>query len=410
MVKLSRYFLVLVAIIVFCYSNPKLYWMAFAEPIRVPFVMYSCIENDFLIQYSDNEIKWKDTKGNQYTREEYEERLPLLYTRQLLISGTMYDTINGVAMDMHEINANRSTFRSRPKDLFTPEPGLYPLFESESGRANLEMPKDFFRITWRMEFIDAESNQVLEDKSQMFSAVLYNRGFLFPAKKISGLPTIRKSCDEGYLVTDSKDQLFHIKMVEGKPYVKKIDLPEGLVFKYIHCVDLKNKRYYAYLFSDKNELYILTQDDYLLKKLPVDGLLPEKEEVRIYGDLFNFNIINTGDGYIRSQVLDYDFNKVDEYKETWLVPEERIEGKIAQALFPAQISMSNKNSSFVNFYLKFTRSISWVILSLFLIAIQFMVIRKRDEQLKNHILDICLGSCSWYFWVYSSKYSPKQIL
>ncbi len=150
-----------------------------------------------------------------------------MYTRQLLISKTMPDSINGIELDMHLININNSTFRLRPVDTDSPKPGLYPLFESQSGRANLELPNDFFRITWRMEFVDAETNRVLEDKSRIFRQCFYKRGFQFPAKSSNGLPTTRKSCDEGYLVVDAANQLFHIKMKKGEPFVKKVDLPDG---------------------------------------------------------------------------------------------------------------------------------------------------------------------------------------
>ena len=390
MVKLSRYFLVVVAIVAFAIVIPKLYWMAFAKPISVPFVMYSCIDDDFMIQRSDNGVTRMDRKGNSFTREEYEQKLPMMYTRQLLISGSMYDTIKGIEMDMHDISMNRSTYRSRPKYLIAPDPGLYPLFEAESGRANLEMPSDYFRITWRMEFVDAQSNKVDEEKSQMFSAVLFKRGFKFPATSINGLPTTRKSCDEGYLVVDSSDQLFHVKMIKGKPNVIKVDLPEGLKFKNIDCVDFKNKKYYAYLFSQENELYILTQDEYHLVKLPVDDVNPVEQDVRIYGDMFNYNIITSDEGYMRSQVLDIDYNKVDEYKETWPVRNERTEGKIFKMLFPAKISLSDGKSSYNDFYFEITNSINWLLLSLVLVAAQFVVIRQRKEPVKNHLIDLCI--------------------
>ncbi|MBN1821327.1 MAG: DUF4857 domain-containing protein [Prolixibacteraceae bacterium] len=362
--------------------------MAFEKPVRSPFVMYSCVENDFMIQKSTQDgLVRTDTRGNNYTREQYEEKLPLMYMRQLMISGTMPDTINGVFMDAREINDERSTFRLRTRDLFTPDPGLYPMFESQSGRANLEMPDDYFRITWRMEFVDANTNKILEEKSRMFSAVLYNRGFDFPAKSINGIPTTRKSIDEGYLVIDSEDQLFHVKMIKGKPFVEKVEIPEGLKFKHISCVDFRNKRYYAYLFSEENDLYILTQDDYVLKKLPVDGLIPEEQEIKIYADYFHYNIISDGEGYMRSQILDADFNPVDEYSETWPVKMERTEGKIYKFLFPGELSLSNSNSNYNAFFLNLNKSINWLVLSLILIVIQFFIIKRRNEKFKNQIVD-----------------------
>jgi hypothetical protein len=397
MVRLSRYFLVAIAVIAFSIVMPKLYWMAFAQPNRVPFVMYSCIENDFMIQRSNNGVVREDRKGNTYTREEYEQKLPLLYTQQLAVSGTMPDSIDGIAMDMHEITWARSTFRARPKDISKPDPGLYPLFEAESGRANLEMPKDFFRITWRMEFLDAETNKILEEKSQMFSAVLYKSGFKFPAKSINGLPTTRKSCDEGYLIVDSEEQLFHVKLIKGKPYVKKVDVPDGLTFKFISCVDFRDKKYYAYLFSNDNHVYILTQDDYELVKFPIEGIDPSKYETKIYGDLFNYNVIYSGEDFVTSYVLDSEYKVVDKFNETWLSRDQRLEGKIFSFLFPGQISMANADSEFIKFFFDLTKSINWLLLSFILIMVQYLIIRRRKDKISNHFVDFCVVAVTGIF-------------
>lgn len=408
MVRLSRYFLIIIAAIAFSAVIPKIYWTAFEKPIRPPFVMYSCIENDFMVLRSGNGVTRSDRKGNSYTREEYEQKLPMLYARQLIVSGTMPDSINGAAIDVHELNMHRSTFRLRASGLSTPGPGLYPMFESQSGRANLEMPKDYFRITWRMEFIDANTNKILEEKSRMFSAALYNRGFVFPAESINGIPTTRKSIDEGYLIVDSEGQLFHVKMIKAKPYIKKVGLPEGLKFKHISCVDFRDKQYYAYLFSEENGLYILTQDDYILKKLPVEGLIPGEQEIRIYGDFFNYNIICRGNGYMKSQVLDAKFNKVDEYIEIWPVKMERPEGKIYQFIFPGELRLSNKNSGYNAFFFELTKSLNWIILSIVLIAFQVLIIRKRGRMLKNQIADILIIGITGIFGFLSVNIFPNK--
>jgi hypothetical protein len=409
MVKISRYILVVIAIVGFSIGIPKLYWMAFSKPIRVPFVMYSCIENDFMIQRSGEDgLMRQDTRGNNYTREEYEEKLPFLYVRQLLMSNTMPDSINGVEMDTHEISMNRSTFRVQPEDLDSPTQKLFPLFEAESGRANLEMPEDYFRISWRMEFVDAKSNKILEEKSRMFSAVLYNRGFEFPAKSINGIPTTRKSCDEGYLVVDSKDQLFHIKMIEGEPFVEKVKLPGGMKFKYVSCVDFRNKNFYAYLFSTNNELYILTQDEYELIKFPVENIDPAKNQIRIYSDLFHYNIIVSGDDFVKVYALDTNYKNVNDYYETWPAREDRSEGKIIQALFPGQISMTDSDSNFIRFYTTFNSSLYWLVLSVLLIGVQFVIIKKRNLELKKNIIDFIIIGVSGIFGFLAVNIFPNK--
>jgi len=349
--------------------------------------MYSCIDNDFMI--IENGVR-SDLKGNKYTQEEFEQKLPLFNMRQLLISGTMPDSINGYEMDPHFVNSHRSYYRFKPAAQNAPKPGIYPLIESESGRAQLEMPKDFFRIKGRMEFVDAASNEVNEEKTRMFTAVLQKRGFRFPAKIIEGLPTTRKSCDEGYMVVDANDELFHVKMVQAKPYVVKVDKPDSLKFKYINCVDFSDKKYYSYLFSEKNELYILTQDEYELIKWPVEGIRPETEEVRIYGDFFHYNVIVLGETHVKDVVLDKDYQKVDEYKDSWPPKSETKEGRIFSFIFPAEINLSDSYSSFTDFFFTRTVGFGWIILNILLLIAHFIIIRSRKVILKNHLIDLAL--------------------
>lgn len=390
MEKFSRMILVLVTILVLAILLPMLYWMAFEQPVKKSVVYYSCIDDDFFIQRSGIPATFEDSKGNKYTRERFEQKTPMMYFQQLMVSGKMPDTIKGKAIDLRDIARNRSFERIKPEDMYCPKPKLFPMFESQSGRASLELPNDYFRITWRVEFLDAGTNKILEEKSQLFSAALYHFGFTFPATLIEGIPTTRKSCDEGYLIVDSSSQLFHVKMIKGQPFVKKISVPEGLKFKHIACVDFKDKKYYAHLISDKNEIYILTQDEYDLIKFPVTEYDAENCELKIYGDLFNYNVTVEAEGHTDVIILDKEYKKVDSYHESWPLKSDRTEGKIFGYLFPFELSMENTNSKYINFYLKGSGGMGWIILNLLLVAVHFLILRRRDAKLKGHVLDLGL--------------------
>jgi len=248
-------------------------------------------------------------------------------------------------MDMHALSMAKSSFRYKPDENNAPHPSLYPLFESESGRANLEMPDDYFRITWRMEFINAGTNKMDEQKSRLFSAALYKKGFVFPAKSISGLPTTRKSCDEGYFIVDSSEKLFHLKMIQGTPFVFKVDLPEDFKVQYISCVDNKDKKFYAYLFGSDNGIYILTQDEYELIKLPVDGFDPDKCDLRIFGDLFHYDVAIQAEDHLQVDVLNYaDYSKVDTYGKSLAEEVRPPNRKNCRRDISAQLTLSQKNS------------------------------------------------------------------
>jgi hypothetical protein len=396
MEKISRYILVFIAILTLAIILPELYWMAFGKPVRKPFILYSCIDKDFMVHRLDDGT-WRDTKGALYTREQYEQKLPMMFFKQLITTGTMPDSIDGVGLEMQAIARSKSFFRLKTSDVDAPAPPLYPLFESQSGRAMFEWPGDFFRITWRIEFIDAATNKIEEEKSQLYSAALYHNGFSFPAKLISGLPTPRKSCDEGYLIVDSKGQLFHLKMIKSTPYVKKIKIQEGLKFRHISCVDFKNKDFYAYLFSDNNEIFILTQNDYRLIKWPVEGFELSKCDLKIYGDLFNYTAVVEADDHVKVVALDSEYQLVDTFVESWKTKEERTEGKLFASLFPAQLSMTSENSKFVRFYLTMSKGFNWLFFNMILVVLQFIWLYLRKSKLKNNLVDLGIIAVSGIF-------------
>lgn len=367
-----------------------MFWLTFETPIPKPFIMYSCVDDCFMISGSDENGVYRrmNDRGEEFTREEYEQKLPLLNLRQLMISQTLPDTIKGVEMDPHVVNMAKSFYRYKPKMMNSPKPGLYPMFESESGRAKLSMPADFFRINSRLEFITADGNTINDQKSKLFTNALQKNGFIFPAKMIEGIPTTRKSCDEGYFVVDASDQLFHIKMIKGKPFVKQVVVPKGLTFKHISCVDFRNKLYYCYLIGHDNNIFIVTQDDYDLERLPIDGFDPEKQELRIYSDLFNYNVIMLAEDFVKVTVLDDNMEKVDIYEKTWTKRSLKPEGIAFSYIFPAQLNLKDRYNSFINFYLHPTKGFNWMILHILLVILQFLMIRKRKANMKNHIVDL----------------------
>lgn len=407
--KLSRYILVFITILATSVALPELYWLAFEKPINAPFTMYSSQENDFfMLKREKGETVRVDREGNYYTRDEFELKLPMFFSRQLAMNGTMPDSLNGMAMDLSEINHARSTFRFRARDMQTPTPDLYPLFESESGRANLEMPTDFFRITHRMEFLDAATNKIDERKSQMFTTVLNNREFNFPAKMIAGIPTTRKSCDEGYFVVDSKDMMYHVKMIKGEPYVRKINVPEGLTFKHISCVDFSDKKYYAYLVSEDNGLYILTQDLYEFIRWPFNVLQPETDELRIYGNLFHYTVITRRPGFQKAVALDNQYQKVDEFVETWPVRAETKQGNIASFIFPAELELSIPTSNYINLYVDWTKKLNWLIMNVILVVIQVLIIRRTKLKMRKNILDLVIvGATGIYGFIAVNFFQNK---
>lgn len=407
MIKFSRYILVLTGIIVASIALPSLYWTIFEKVPKSPGVFYSCVIDDFIIVNGETKA---DPSGKTYTSDEYEEILPFMFYRQLMADGKMPDTLKGVKIEAPAIARSSSFYRYTPRKLKTPVPSLYPMFESQSGKVNLAMPEDYFRIGKRMEFIVAKTNRINEEKSALFTNALSEKGFAFPAKIIAGIPTTRKSCDEGYFVTDAKGSLFHVKMIKGQPYVVKIDTPENLDVVAMEAVDIRSREYYCFLFTREKGIYLVMDEVYDLQRLPVDGFNPEIHSFRMNADMFNKCITVYGENWYEAIAVDDMYNVVKTYGEKWESLYERPDGKVFAYIFPFEIRMKDENSSFVKFFFRFSPGIRWIIINVLSVLVAFALVRRKKLPLSGNILDLAIVAVTGVYGLIATQFFPNKFM
>lgn len=405
MIKFSRYILVAIGILVASIVIPSLYWTIFEKVPRSPNIFYSCMENDFIIVDGSSR---KSPAGKDYTSDEYEQALPFMFYRQLMADGTMPDSIKGVKMETPSIARASSFYRYTPKKTDAPVPALWPLLESQSGKVNLAMPEDYFRIGKRMEFIVARTNKINEEKSRRFTEALTAEGFKFPAEIIAGLPTTRKSCDEGYFITDAEGSLFHVKMVKGEPYVARIETPEKLDIVYIEAVDLRSREYYCYVFTRNQGIYLVMDEVYDLQRLPVDGFNPSIHTFRLSSDLFNKCITILGENWYEAIAIDDMYQVVGTHGEKWENLYERPEGKTFATLFPFETRIKDDSSSFVRFYFKPSPGIKWIIINLIAVIVAAALIMRRGWPLKSNIPDLVITAVTGIYGLIATQFFPNK--
>ena len=78
---------------------------------------------------------------------------------------------------------------------------------------------------------------------------MLKENFNFPATRIAGNPTNKKPFDEGYFVVDSKNKLYHIKMVKGKPFCKFTHNPDSLEISYMKISEMSLREFYGFLYT-----------------------------------------------------------------------------------------------------------------------------------------------------------------
>ena len=114
-----------------------------------------------MVDFAGDGIVRRARGGRTYSAREFDSILPTFYARQLLNDERFPDSLCGVAVTPRLLQSENFMFRSTPAEINKPRTGLYPLLESMSGRVDLEMPDDVFRITSSgIEFVVMATNRI----------------------------------------------------------------------------------------------------------------------------------------------------------------------------------------------------------------------------------------------------------
>lgn len=285
------YIIIALGLIVFAWLLPALYELVSPRTDKAPFVVYSCLDSTFIkMEVQDKQVHYIDFCGKEFTKAEADSLLPLFAFRQLVAEGRLPDSLYGVALTPKLIQQNSFHFKTSPKQLNKPAVGLYTMLESASGRVDLQLPPDVFRLTDDgLEFIDCESNTINKAKSLSFSRELTKHGFTFPIQLIWGNGTTRKDYDNGFLLTDQNERLFQLKMVKGTPWVQEIQTENSCGWKQVFTVEPANRQWIGLTVSNDDKLFVVTKEG---KTIPVgiDAYDPQEMQITITGDLFHWTI------------------------------------------------------------------------------------------------------------------------
>lgn len=359
---------------------PLLYHMVSDQSARNVFTYYSSVENAFCtMDYNDGGQGFfgRNLKtGKEYSESEFDSILPLFYAKQLFKDNRFPDSINGQAVTVQDISRGTFFLKYNPVEISTPAIPIYTLFESFSGRVKLEMPGDVFRIKNKIEFINPETNEINIKKSQLFMQAFEGVGFAFPAKKLFGNPTLRKLYDEGYFVLDAKDRIFHLKMVNGKPFVKNINIPADIQPLHITVREPQDKSHYGFLFDKKDRVYLITTNNYELQLIKTPVFNAEKDRLIVMANPFFWmtNVVSDkGKECLALEAISK--NVVDSI--SLLRPQET--EVVLSYVFPFQITFLSGYSEFVKPCIQFAEL--WVLVVNFVLAFIFwLYFRQKDAQ------------------------------
>ena len=354
-----------------------------------PFVYYSSILKELCVMDFVHESEtFSDIKGNVYPRADYDSLLPLLNFRQLMMNGTLPDTLEGQAIEPKTIRMKQLVYRFYPSKINTPQTQMGVLLEAMPKRLNLTLPGDYFRMDHEITFIDAETNEVNQVKSDRFTKELVRKGFSFPVKHFWGNPTTRKPYEEGYFCLDSKGQLFHLKMVNGRPFVKNTELGEQLDINWFSMQEVSDKRYYGYLFGNKGEFGIVESTEeggYYFRQMDIPAIDIQKDDITIMGNMLYWTVRITHPTSADTYALKA--GTLEQVSSFHMERTRTLWDKLSEWVFVTSVTPLSEHSTFVSLYFS---PISWkaFILNVILAVIYFVCNKKMISLRKRGCMSL----------------------
>lgn len=261
--RLPIYIITLLVVTVATYVFiPPLVNRIIYKPVNLPFYQYSPIVKDFIAIDFRNEVPLVSTSGVSFEAEKYDSILPLFNFRQLAMDGKLPICIDGDTLDLQRLQQKNISSSYQPKYYNTPTIDLNFLFEANNGKVSLSTPNDIMRISDKVEFIVMESNQLDVDKGEQYTKALEKRGFVFPAKFVAGNNSAKKSYDQGFFIADANNSLFHMMMIDGKPFIRDTKLPKDIIPTHFIMSEQADQRFYGMLFAEDGGVYIIQRGDF----------------------------------------------------------------------------------------------------------------------------------------------------
>lgn len=396
MIATSRIIFLFVGALLMCNIVPNFYNSSTRQTVRTPAFTYSPVEGKILVRrYFEDGSVYTDLDGQTYSQAEYESLTPLRHYAQLVLDGKMPEEVAGASIDPQDIANERTYIRIQPESFETGLVNLRPLFESASGRVNLEMPEDLMRLEDAVTFYLPAENRVDADKSMQYTNALKAAGVLFPIVRYGSYPTTRKTFDEGFIFEDSAGVLYRLRRVEGQPSVAKlkdIGLPEQAALwdqlspKLIEIQEQANREIRATIVDENNRIWLIAGENYKLVPVEMVRYTPWNSRLLIRGDLLTYSILVRSPDAIEIKVLDRDFRELAHHHER--VPgRQDIAFKVRDLIFPIELDYRSRHSNFLGFFFEFGSPWAFVISGLLALGYAIWAWRTRRWRTQR-VLDL----------------------
>lgn len=392
MKKAYSILLVALSVIILSWFLPWIYSIVFPVGSSDPLVAYSPVSRQLIISETggDRLIYTADSLGqpvgDPITREQRDSLLPHLYYTQLMARDQMPDTIDGIEVSMPALKHNQWVFSSLPRDINKVQPEVFLIMESMPKRIDLEDPDQVFRFRdGKVEFIDMAANSVIEGRTKRFTDIFNDRGFTLPVRSFSANITSRKPYDEGYLMVDANNEIYHLRMQAGRPYMVRLRKPDSLRAAHVFVMENIDNRHLGFVTDTENRLYIIEKNGYRIIPLENTRFNPATDRIQVVASLFNFVVKTSGNESSHWDVYDSsDYRPLARYSTNAVTS---LSEKVASYIFPFQLSFTSVSDCWAKPRIELLSS-HVIFLNISLGLLIFVVLRRRRRKMA------CACSCA----------------
>ena len=299
--------------IVMLFINFEQYKKKYTHEFNNYYIFYSNIIDDFVYQknFGQHQFEYAVQNKNKFDRLTYESYLPFVYWKNLDIQKKLPLTIKEKTFTKQQIKNSRLGFSYHPKLLKPLEVELYALLNPQTTKGMIPFPEEAFAITKKGAVVYTYDTKIAHNQTKDLNVQLEKLNFQFPALNIWGKSTNMKPFDKGYLVKDSKQELYNIQKANDTIWVSTIQYPKDIEIAYIKISENKQKKLLGYAIDTKSNFYLL---DWNFKFIKLD--LPKFDyknmKLKLISNPINYLIRYDNHEDYYAVVFDKEFKKIDE--------------------------------------------------------------------------------------------------
>ena len=410
--RLSRYASLLLAVFVLSVWLPQLHNMLFEYRFGKTHMFYSPVLKQFVhkeLLGEGHKFVYRDQSGKDYSREEFEALIPFIYYKNMELWGKLPLELDGERYDKSTIRAARQVLELKPVDLrdHSPRIQLFPLLESNPGRARLSFPENVFRPDDKLTFINSDYNILDNELTGSFGTALNDAGFVYPAKAVFGRVSILKAFDAGYFLKDSKDQLFHLMKVDGVPKVEQIALPDGLVLRHLSVAENKRRELLGIMLDEAGKIYLLGYGDYRIIPLDLPDYAPDSMELKIIFNPIYRTAIYSDNETIHAVVMDKAFKPIDHHARTMAMARPRVSDTIWKVATPFALPLRSDTSRYLSLMPELH---GWLAIlgNLIAVGLAYLFLKRRGVTVRRARFDLGLTAMTGLYGLIAICLLPPE--